>query len=161
MDTSNLIFGAVVTAVCLIPFAMMRLSMKKRERILMEPFNKMVDSVNCKISTIDVEKDFIIGADKDKKHVFFYKSLPGCMEEHTIDLNAVKRCEIINIGRTVNQNNDVYKVIDKLALRLTPKQSESNAIDIELYDSGRSFQIGEELEIAQKWHEKINTLLMN
>jgi hypothetical protein len=161
MDTSNLLFGAVVIALCLFPFALMRISSKKREKIILAPFKKLVDAEGGKITKIDVEKDFVIGADEHKKLVFFHTSLPGNMEQHTVDLNTIQRCELVQISRTSTKNNDVYKVIDKLALKLVPKKEGIPAVNIQLYDSDRSFQIGEELVIANKWHEVINNVLKN
>ena len=155
MDVSSIIIGAIVVALCIVPFIVMSQNRKKRERKTIESLNSIAQRQNCSISKHEICGDFIIGIDEVNKYVFFLKKLNDKVVEQCVNLSEIRNCKLNNTARTVANQS----VIDKLELSFIPIDKNKKEIALEFFNTDINMQLGQELRSIEQWSNFINDYL--
>ena len=163
MDLGSAIVGAIIITICMLPFIMIGRSRKKKEKQFIQALQNNANKHNCQINQQEVFGTFAIGMDEEHNTLFFSRSAKEKEEEQFVDLSNIKKCEVINTGRTFrNKNgnkNGTKTIIDKLELGFIPKAKDQPEIKWEFFNADISYQINGELHAMQKWATNINNLL--
>lgn len=159
MDLGSIIIGAIILAICIVPFIFMGRNRKKRERNTIQSLVNFANQQNCNISKHEICGDYIIGIDETKKFVFFIKQIKENVDKKHINLADIRNCMIDNTSRTVTNNNNNLNVIDKLELSFIPFDKAMNEIKLEFFNADNSMMLVGELQSIEKWVKFINNIL--
>ncbi|HET6245272.1 MAG: hypothetical protein H0V01_02025 [Bacteroidetes bacterium] len=135
MDLGSAIIGAILIAICIVPFILMSRGRKKREKQILQSLTDIAVQHNCQISQHEFCGDFVIGIDEAKNFVFFHKQRKDRVIEQFIDLAKIQNCKVINSNQTITNKDGNYKVIDKLELSFIPIAKEKTEITLEFFNS--------------------------
>lgn len=159
MDLGSTIIGAIIIAICIVPFIIMSQNRKKRERKTLQLLINIANQQNCIISKHEICGDFIIGIDETKNFVFFFKQLKDKVVEQYINLAEIQSCKVKNTARTVIIKNYNHNVIDKLELNFIPFDKNKKETTLEFFNTENSLQIVGEFQSVEKWSKLINDSL--
>jgi hypothetical protein len=159
MDLNSAMAGAIMIAICILPFISMSRGRKKRDKQMLQSLTEIAKQHNCQISQHEFCGDFVIGIDEIKNSVFFHKHLRDKTIEQFIDLASIKNCKIININRAIKNHEGTHKVIDKLELVFIPASKNKSEITLEFFNSDVTTQLYGELPTIEKWSKLINDRL--
>ena len=95
--------------------------------------------------------DFILGIDKSKKNLFFYKQSEETTHSQVINLQEIDKCVVIKKTRSIND-----KTIALIELNFIKKNEVTSII---IYDEKTDLLISNELLVANKWSLIINSSL--
>lgn len=155
MDIGIIITGAILIAICILPFVLMERNSRKQEKLLFQSLSNIADKQNCKITVHECCEEYIIGLDEPKNFLFFFKRVKDKEISEQINLAEIQNCKIINTSRS----NGNEKVIDKLELSLISNTKKTPDILLELYNSDDRMQLGEDFLLIERWVKKINERL--
>ncbi|MCK0158470.1 hypothetical protein MWU65_14845 [Cellulophaga sp. F20128] len=157
MDQESTIIGAVVAALCIIPFVFILRTKKKAENNMLNALKEIANRYSCSIATYEYSGDFIIGMDLAKNYVFFYKKTKTHEDEQVINLAEFQDCKILQSSRN-NHNKSSFSEIKTLDLQFLSKQ---NKVDrkLEFYNAEDNLQLNGELEAIKKWSKTITEQL--
>lgn len=153
MGLGNIIIGAVLVAVFVVPFMFAGRNNKKRKNQKLLSLRAIANQHNGNISIHEFCGDFVIGMDEVKNFVFFYKKSEAKELTHFIDLAEIKNCRMHILRREGVKGAD--KVIDKLELSFTPHDKTKKVIDLEFYNTDVSSVLTGELQAIEKWSKLI------
>ncbi|MCK0131968.1 hypothetical protein MWU59_10700 [Flavobacteriaceae bacterium F08102] len=156
MDIGTTAISASILVACALPFALMYKKKVRRQHRLTDGLQKLAAAKNSKISTKDVYGDFAIGMDEKTNHIFYFKQKIDEVISHSIDLSTMNRCEVKTTYSPFDPKHPQDQEIDRLDLVLYPKSKQMETIALGFYDVDETFQIANELAIAEKWAEFIN-----
>lgn len=156
MDSKSIIIGAIVIAVCILPFILMSINIKRRERKKISLFKNIVNENNCILSKYEICGDFVIGIDETRKYIFFNKQLKDNVLKEIINLHEIQHCKVKNGARVVTSKNGTYNVIDKLELIFNPLDKNKKEIVLEFFNVNNNTQLIDELQSIEKWSKIIN-----
>ncbi len=156
MDSGTLIIGAIVIAICILPFILIGNSIKKRKNKLLHSLSGLAAQKESKITQYDLGSDLVIGLDENTDFLFFFKRLKEKEISEQVYLKDMQNCRFINTSRTVRNKNESYQVTDKLELCISPKAKNRPDIILEFYNSDENLQLGGELQLAEKWAKIVN-----
>ncbi|AFM06077.1 hypothetical protein Fleli_3765 [Bernardetia litoralis DSM 6794] len=161
LDFGTLAIGVFALLLCIVPFVLDYKSRKKKENNLLEPLKKIAQQQNCQIGEHEVCQNFIIGIDKGKKSVFFYKEEKGKITEHFIDLATIQTCKVITSHKTMSNAKGSYKVIIQLELNFISKNQGKIEQTWEFFNADVSPKLNGEVQLVEKWCKLINVQLNN
>jgi len=156
MYLENTIIGAIIIAICIVPFIIMSKNRKKRERKSLQALISTASKHNCNISMHEICGDFIIGIDEPHKNVFFVKQMKDNLIEQHVNLADIQNCRIKNTARTISDKNGNFNVVDKLELSFVPLLKNNKEISLEFYNADNGMLIVGELQSVEKWAKLIN-----
>lgn len=157
MELGTSLIGLIFIAIFILPFALASLNRKKKNKLVLSAISDLAKERNCSISQNEICGKFAIAID-DKKNLFFSKLNEKDEVTPTyIDLSVINQCNVSNINRIVSNN----KIIDKLALELTPIDKTKPIVILEFYNVEVSSQLTGELQSIEKWNVLINERLNN
>lgn len=159
MDLNSAIAGAIMIAICILPFISMSRSRKKRDKQMLQSLTEIAKQHYCQISQHEFCGNFVIGIDEIKNSIFFHKHLKNNIIEQFIDLTNIKNCKVINLGRSIKTEEGIQKVIDKLELAFIPTSKDKSEITLEFFNSDVTTQLYGELPTIEKWSKLINDRL--
>jgi len=107
------------------------------------------------ILQLEVNGDYAIGVDQNRKRLFFYREKEEGNILKNIDLNTIKKCEVINS----KSNNSKSHVIDSVGLNFVSNTKTQQDSMIELYNHKESYQLNGELDFVKKWSKTIQDIL--
>lgn len=151
MDSVTIIIGAVVTALCVLPFIIISRNKKRREKQFLQSLSNIAEKQNCKITLHEFFGDFVIGLDEKANFFFFYKKMDQIEITEHINLAEIQKCKIVTTARTVGEKKDSYTVTDKLELSFLSGDKSIPNKTIEFYNSQESMQLTGELQLLEKW----------
>lgn len=152
MELGTAIIAAAIIFACIIPFVLISRSNKKKEQQFLEMLSNLSEKSNCKISKYDIWNNAAIGTDEASSMIFFVKK-SGELETHQqINLTKVEKCIVVNTSRTIINQSDHQKVIDKLELVFSDRDKNKPETAMVLYDANSdSLTLSGELQLAEKW----------
>lgn len=149
MDTSTLIIGFFMVALCALPFLLAGSTRKKNEQKIKNVIFELAKLNN----TIILQSDFwfktAIGLNTNSNELFFYRNVNNSETSLKINLNDFQRCRIVKL-------NDSSNHIDILQLVLVPNSSNKIEILLEFYNAEFHPQINSEVQLIEKWSKLIN-----
>ena len=155
MDIGITITGAILIAICILPFVLMGRNSRKQNKLLFQSLSNIAAKQNCKITVHECCEEYIIGLDEPQNFLFFYKRIKDKEISKQINLAEIQNCKIINTSRS----NDNEKVIDKLELSLVSNTKKTPEVLLELYNSDDRMQLGDDFLLIERWAKKINERL--
>ncbi|VXD11216.1 hypothetical protein [Marinoscillum sp. 108] len=159
MELGTTIIGLGATALCIVPFVLMRRSTKKKEHELINGLKVIAASYNREVSIYDCGIDFAVGISAARDFVFFVKIRNEEMLEQCIPLNAIQKCRIDSTKRSIKTKGGHESVTDKLELTFLPIDKSIAASQFEFFNSEDHFQLNGELQLIKKWEALINEIL--
>ncbi|MCG1035975.1 hypothetical protein [Polaribacter sargassicola] len=156
MNLGTIIIGLVCIVICTLPFVLTSRNKKKKEKQLLNALTDFAKQNNSEITKHEVNQYFAIGLDESKKTISFLRKARESNKFLFVDLNSVKKCEINNINKTLNNNE---KIIDKLNLNLSAFNKKEPNITLEFFNADVSFQLANEYDSLERWNTIINNIL--
>src|SRR5690606_11930029 len=122
---------------------------------LSKTLSEIASKHNASISKYDNSRGMAFGlTENDANFVFYKKDDENVEKAFFIPLHNVKTCELIKTSSGSGSGG-----IGKLLLRFVSRDNAQPDVSISFYDSSEHFQIADELELAEKWKEKISLAL--
>lgn len=159
MDLGVSIIGAILIAICVVPFIIMSQNRKKRERKTLQLLTNISNQHNCILSQHEICGDFIIGIDETKYFVFFFKQFKGKVVEQSINLAEIQSCKVKTSVRNVSIKSDSYNVIEKIELNFIMIDKSKKDTSMVFYNADNSLAFVGELQSVEKWAKIINDSL--
>jgi len=147
MDTSSLLIGLGVTQLFNIPIYLYTRNKKKKENMALEQFVATGLKYGIEITELDSWQNSIIGIDSLKKKILFLRTVNDYEDETLVDLNQVKKCELIKVERNLEDGNSTVARIN-LVFHLGNNKPDYS---LEFYNSENTMMIVSELQMAEKW----------
>lgn len=153
MDLGTVVTAAIMLAVCVLPFVLMNRKKQKRMKHLKQTFNDFAKENNQSIGEFDICGEIMIGLDATASTLLFIK------ENNISDLRV--NVEIKNIAHISIEkiNFEESSNFVKIALSIQLKGNNSKLIELILFDTTNRMQLDGELQLAEKWHKKIQEML--
>lgn len=155
MDTNIIVMTAIILAVLLIPVVISITKSKRKKAHLTKTLNQIAGEHNASISTYDSSRGMAFGLTENNSSFVYYKKDEDNVEQKFfIPLQAVKSCELIKAASSSGSGG-----IGKLVLRFAFKDKAQSDASIGFYDRSEHFQIADELELVEKWKQKIDSAI--
>tara|TARA_R110002073_G_scaffold72537_1_gene177769 strand:+ start:810199 stop:810660 length:462 start_codon:yes stop_codon:yes gene_type:complete len=151
MNSGSAIIGAVIIALCIFPFILMRRNSKKKQKQLLQELTNYANQYQCQVNKYEFFSDFVIGLDETKNVAFFHKKSNEEIQDQHVNLGDIKECKIIN-----NRNDGT---IDSLKLSFIPIAKNATEILFEFFNIDVNIQPTGELQLIDKWSKNFNNLL--
>jgi len=159
MDSGTILVSAMSIAICILPFALVVRSKKKRENELLNALNNIAKQHNGSISQFEHCGNFVIGLDDKTNLLFFYTKGDAVQSAQTIHLNEIQSCRVINSTRSINGKNGNYSIIEKLELSFTPTDRKKPETALEFFSTKESDRPSGELQAIEKWSKMVNQIV--
>jgi hypothetical protein len=157
MDIGTTIVGLIVVVLFVLPIILIARSANGGEKQLIDELNKIAAVQHCKIAHFDVLKNAAIGMDNEKFHLFFVRKKQGEIQNSTIDLKEIKKCQVVSSSKGTKSKSGTYKEIERIGLQFTYLIPTKNINTIDFYDVHTdNGPINGELQLANKWETKIS-----
>jgi hypothetical protein len=155
LDTGTIVTAVFFLLLFSIPFILLNISRKKREKRNLLLLNREAGKTNLTVSTFNTWGNTSIGMDEKANVVFFTKKTPDGDTAQQVTLAETEKCRVANIKRTESDGDHHYSLTEKLELVFENKKKTETALpfyDIQ-YDGG---MLTGELQMAEKWCSIIN-----
>ena len=156
MDSGTLIMGAVLIAICVLPFVIVGRNRKKKKKQILQLLTNIAKKYNAQISRYDFCAGFAIGLDETKNAVVLYKQGQDGVTENYVNLSEIQKSRAVTTHRTVGDKDRNFNVIDRLDLVLVPIAKQKEDIKLPFFDAEDSLQMSSEMPLAEKWSDLIN-----
>ena len=157
MDIGTIVIAVVITGICVLPFALIYYSGKRKKNTLLSILRNLASKNNANITKYDIWKSSGIGIDEGNNHLFFFRQNKENISELELDLARVKKCRVEKNGRNVKSGANGFSVLDRVDLVFENGTGKISAFPI--YISNSDMQLVDELEIVQKWEKLVNERL--
>ena len=147
MNLGTTIIGILCVAICTMPFAVLSISKKRKEKRLINALKSLAEKQGCQLSEFEICGNYIVGIDKLKKGLFFQYSSQEKTEQQAIDLSTIQECNIHNISKRTAKDIKVQF----LKLQLTPLDKALGMINLDFYNADISYMLRGELQSIEKW----------
>lgn len=159
MNSGTLIVGAIILALCILPFVLMIRSRKKKEKQLLLSLTGVANNQNFKISLHELFVEFAIGLDEEANQLFFFRKTTENETAQHINLAEVKSCKVINTDHSISNNDENNKTIDKLELQFSFLDKKNPDELLVFYNSDENTQLSGEIITIEKWAKILNDRL--
>jgi len=156
MDTGTTIVASIIITICILPFLLLIINRKKKERQLLSYISNIAQEHHSKLTQYEFCRDFVIGLDESASLFFFLKKSTDTVTSKQINLEGIENCKVIRTSKANKAGNRGCQEIDKLELCFIPIPKNKPNIFLELYNSNESMQLGIELPLIEKWSKIIN-----
>ena len=166
MDLGVTLTGVIIVLLCIIPFVVMSQNSKRKKQQKLQNLFDFAAKNEGNITQHDLWHKSSIGLDETNKTIFFIRILQDKAITQVVKLGDMQKCQLINTGRTLNEQESPIKVIDKLELAFTPRDKQQATIVLEFFKvDSDSLTLTGELQLAEKWanltNVHINALVHN
>ncbi|WP_047789414.1 hypothetical protein [Tenacibaculum mesophilum] len=151
MDLGTIIIGAILLVICIVPFILVRKKQLTKKKKKLQILNNISLEYNCNIEEYEFCNDFVLGIDKSKNYLFYFKQSEENIQKEVINLQTIEECIVIKKTRSIND-----RTIELIKLNFI-KDNETTSIII--YDEKKDLLISNELLVANKWALLINSSL--
>lgn len=156
MEVGEVIFGLLALACFIVPVVYIQRRGRQEKKKFLKEFLQLAQQQELNLTTHDFwNHSYAIGLDPLKNKLFYLKKREGEEQQVVIDLAEIEKCRFINANRTVNGS----RVIDRLALGFGFLNSGLPEKNLEFYTKEESMAVHDELALAEKWQELINSHL--
>jgi hypothetical protein len=157
MDLGTTLIGAIISIICLLPFVLMAVSRRKREKQLLQTLVDYANEYEGNITQHETVGDIIIGLDEKSNTVFFYTKNKIAETKQYIRLADYKKCNVVSTTRDFNNS----KVIDTVELSFIPIEKTTPIEELSLFNTKYNLQLSGELQLAEKWAKLVNSKIVN
>lgn len=157
MDLGATIVGIIIIIICIIPFALMSINSRKKEKKLLQGLTEIAESNNCKINRYELWNSSTIGIDDTSLMFFYTRKSEGIDISQHLNLSEIQKCRVISSSRTVSSKDGNFKVIEKLELVFSYKDKNRGEMALEFYNADYdSLTLTGELQLVEKWCNLFN-----
>ncbi|ANW95934.1 hypothetical protein AXE80_06415 [Wenyingzhuangia fucanilytica] len=135
---------------------MIRYNNTQKQKKMLQSLINIATKHKCSISHHEFCGDFVIGLDKNNKHVFFYRERKEINLSKSIDLSKIKSCQAIKTRTITKANNGDFIV--KIELNFKPIDKSFKEIKLELYNEENT-ELSGEIQLVDEWEKQINKLI--
>jgi hypothetical protein len=158
MESGMIVIAAVLVAVIVVPILLISINTKKQSKTLLNGLKTLCSQNNGVLSEHIEHNNFALGADENKKAIYFYKKTEDAIIAKTIHLKAVDHCEILKTTTRVKKEKGFEELTQKVTISFIPIKGESTEF-IDLYDDNDSLLVNGEVAIAEDWKRIVNQLI--
>lgn len=155
MDLGNIIFGAIILAICIGPLLIMYYKSVNTNRKIVQSLKEIAQQHNCNISKHEFCNNFAIGLDEKNNYAFFYKQIEEDSISQFVDLSEIKECKAIKRTSFTKLKDENVTFFEKIELKFIPTNKSKTEITFELYTPDDR-QLNGELQLVDRWSEQIN-----
>jgi hypothetical protein len=159
MDLVSAIIGAILLSIFIVPVMILNYHRVREEKKKLKSIQEIALYHNCNISQYEICGDFIIGLDEIRGFVFFLKQKKEDSVSQFVDLSHIHNCQMLKKTRTIESENVNGVILERVELSFIPTNKSKAATHFELYDEETNMQLRGELQLVEKWSNKINDLL--
>ena len=160
METNlgNTIIGIVSVLICVGPFLGIYLVKVRKQNKFLRSLKESMLHLNVTIGEHEFCGDFLLGMDKNKKYILFYKNVINSDPiVKIVDLSTIFSCKILKETKTVKTAQESMEFIEKIELSFISKDKKETKL--ELFNEERNTQLSGELQCAEKWEQLITELI--
>ena len=160
METNlgNTIIGIVSVLICVGPFLGIYLVKVRKQNKILRSLQDSVLHLNVPIGEYEFCGDFLLGIDKNKKYILFYKNvLNSDAVVKIVDLSTIFSCKVLKETKTVKTSRESMDYIEKIELSFISRDKKETKL--ELFSEERNTQLSGELQCADKWEQLITELI--
>ena len=160
METNlgNTIIGIVSVLICVGPFLGIYLVKVRKQNKILRSLHDSVLHLNVTIGEHEFCGDFLLGMDKNKKYILFYKNvLNSDAVVKIVDLSTIFSCKVLKETKTVKTARENIEFIEQLELSFISRDKKETKL--ELFNEERNTQLSGELQCAEKWEKLITELI--
>ncbi len=158
MDLGTTITGLIVLLICIIPFVLMTINIKRRKQLLNSVLNNFAIENNSTIEQFETWNNRAIGIDSTSNQLFFVEIVDNCHVFQNVNLIDIVKCSVVKSSK----NNDTtdMNMIDQVKLQLKNKDQNKPHTELVLFQSGiGATSLTGEISIANKWKTIISSSL--
>lgn len=153
MDLASIIIGLICCALFVVPVIYINSVQKNKSRKLLANFVDLAAQQQLIMSQHDLWKHcYAIGIDNKANKLFYLQKTADTEQKILINLAEVEACHVVNVNRNVNNN----KVIDRLELLLSFRNTKLPKKILEFYNADNNMALNDELRLVEKWNTIIN-----
>jgi hypothetical protein len=157
MDLGNILLWSVVTLICVVPFILLSRMAKKDKEKDLQALLDFAAKNHFSITQHDLWFKSAIGLDEAKQAIVFISRLHGTPLAQWILLEDIQNCRVVEANRTVNVADSTSKVVDKIELVFTPRNSNNANVVLEFFNvNSGNLTPSFEFELAEKWSKIAN-----
>lgn len=153
MNIEITIIGAILVALCALPFVYFGMSRKTKEKKVLQALKDFASQHKSTITTYDVSGELEIGLDETSKTLFMSKHFEGQVTNKVLQLSDVTGCSV----EKHYKNYGTQQVVERLGIRFITKKA--NDVYWELFNSNETYQMSGELQLAEAWVSRIKSQL--
>lgn len=153
MNTETTIIGAILVALCAMPFFYFGFGRKIKEKKTLQALKDFANQHQSTITSYEVSGELIIGLDDTTKTLFMSKHFEGQVTNKVLQLVDVTGCSV----EKQYKNYGKQQVVERLGIRFITKKG--NDVYWELFNSNETYQLNGELQLADGWVDKIKSQL--
>lgn len=159
MSYTSIIASVVVLLACIVPIIMINQRGKRKRQLMTNRLSQFAQERNSNLDEAEVWNESVIGVDKSKHKLFFIKNVAGEELHSHIDLNEVKKCQLVNVKKTLPGNDGGF-MIEKLELQFDFHDKSKPGTSWEFYNMNKDqLTVNGELQVIEKWHKLVNDLM--
>jgi hypothetical protein len=156
-DWGTAVVGLVATIAFIAPFVVMYRKRVKREKRMYNSLKTNAKQQNTSIGEHEFCGDFAIGINDTQEQIFFFKNKKGEEINQFVNLSEIQKCELIKKGREI-KSSSMHSTHSVSILFYTLDKKKPNT-EFELFHEETNLQLSGELQLGEKWCNKINSLL--
>ena len=157
MDLGTTITALIVICVCILPFALISYSNKKRRKQILNTLIELANQNNTCLMQVDIWHQTGIGIDKKKEWLFFVKYIDKVKTPQKIACQDISKCIILNNSRNEQHDGSQYSIVDNLELCFIHQDKNKEDVKWEFYNSQTNTAvISGEKQLVEKWHKISN-----
>lgn len=152
MELGTMVIGAIVIALCSLPFIVIARNRKKKEKVLLNGLDTVAKSNHSDLGICDFGMDFAIGLSSPKNYLFFYKERKnGEIITECIPVNLIQSCMVHKVKRRVKTKQGGEEILEKLELIISLHVRKPSTFNLLFFDSEEHYQLSGELELISRW----------
>lgn len=160
MYIGSTITGVLLVVACVIPIVLTKRNRVKRNQKYLDKLTAFAAQSACKIEEYEVWNETAIGVDNVNMKLFYIQFNGENQVQMEIDLKTVYECQVNKKGRTIKNQGETEKVIERLDLGIVFMDKNSPEMLLPFYDRERdSLSLRNELELLNKWVGVLNELI--
>jgi len=160
MYLGTAITGVLLASACALPIVISNRNRSKRMKRFLDKLKDFATQCNGQIDQYDVWNGTAIGVDKIKMKLFYIQTNGESQSEREIDIKSVLQCRVEKKGRTITNNGDSVKLIERLDLCFVYRDKSTPDLLLPFYDNNRdNLSIDREFELVNKWSALVKELL--
>ena len=157
-NLSNTIIGIVSVLICVGPFLGIYLVKVRKQNKILRSLQDSVLHLNVTIGEHEFCGDFLLGMDKNKKYILFYKNvLNSDPIVKIVNLSTIFSCKVLKETKTVKTARESMEFIEQLELSFISRDKKETKL--ELFNEESNTQLSGELQCAEKWEQLITKLI--
>jgi hypothetical protein len=160
METNlgNTIIGILSVLICIGPFLGMYLVKVRKQNRILRSLQESMLHLNVTIGEHEFCGDFLLGMDKNKKYVLFYKNvLNSDAIIKIVDLSTIFSCKVLKETKTIKTTRESMEYIESIELSFISRDKKETRLA--LFSEEINTQLNGELQCAEKWEQLITELI--